>query len=50
MIRRLASVAATGFALFSFMLAAPAFADWLITDQIGRQVHLPDSVNRVVLL
>lgn len=50
MISRLASLAATGFAFLSIMLATPAFADRLITDQIGRQVHVPDSVNRVVIL
>lgn len=43
--------------LLSFMLACasltavtPALADRTVTDQLGRQVTLPDTVNRVVVL
>ncbi|MGE0970256.1 ABC transporter substrate-binding protein [Klebsiella sp. WOUb02] len=34
----------------STLFTASAFADRTITDQIGRQVTLPDRVNRVVVL
>lgn len=34
----------------SLTAAVPAFADRTVTDQLGRQVTLPDSVNRVVVL
>lgn len=34
----------------SLTAAMPAFADRTVTDQLGRQVTLPDSVNRVVVL
>jgi iron complex transport system substrate-binding protein len=50
MITRLSSMAAIGLALLGITFAVPAFADRLITDQIGRQVHVPDTVNRVVIL
>ncbi|MFS8050031.1 ABC transporter substrate-binding protein [Rhizobium sp. BR 314] len=32
------------------LFSAPAWADHVVTDQIGRQVHIPDTVNRVVIL
>ncbi|WP_432700390.1 ABC transporter substrate-binding protein [Kluyvera cryocrescens] len=34
----------------SLTAATPALADRTVTDQLGRQVTLPDSVNRVVVL
>ncbi|SCB30608.1 ABC transporter substrate-binding protein [Rhizobium hainanense] len=34
----------------SLLFSAPAWADRVVTDQIGRQVHIPDAVNRVVIL
>ena len=36
--------------LSSLLFSAPAWADRVVTDQIGRQVHIPDTVNRVVIL
>lgn len=32
------------------LLSLPAWADRIITDQIGKDVHIPDQVNRVVIL
>ncbi|MEO3988507.1 ABC transporter substrate-binding protein [Pseudocitrobacter cyperus] len=34
----------------TFAVASPALADRTLTDQLGRQVTLPDTVNRVVVL
>ncbi|VFS75274.1 Uncharacterised protein [Kluyvera cryocrescens] len=34
----------------SLTAVTPALADRTVTDQLGRQVTLPDSVNRVVVL
>lgn len=34
----------------SLTAAAPAQADRIVTDQLGRQVTVPDTVNRVVVL
>lgn len=34
----------------STLLSASAWADRVITDQIGRTVHIPDAVNRTVIL
>lgn len=34
----------------SLLFSVPAWADRVVTDQIGRQVHIPDTVNRVVIL
>lgn len=34
----------------SLVAAPPALADRTVTDQLGRQVTLPDTVNRVVVL
>ncbi len=34
----------------SLLFSAPAWADRVVTDQIGRQVHIPDAVNRVIVL
>ncbi len=34
----------------ALVLAAPAWADRTVTDQIGRQVTLPDSIERAVIL
>jgi len=50
MIERLASVAKIAITISSLLLSTPAFADHVVTDQIGRQVHIPDAVNRVVIL
>lgn len=36
--------------LGGLFFSAPAWADRVVTDQIGRTVHLPDTVNRVVIL
>jgi len=47
---RIAFIAKIAFAISSLLLSNPAFADRLVTDQIGRQVHIPDAVNRVVIL
>ena len=32
------------------MFSTSAWADRVVTDQIGRQVHIPDVVNRVIIL
>ena len=32
------------------MFSTPVWADRVVTDQIGRQVHIPDVVNRVIIL
>ncbi|NKJ40074.1 hypothetical protein [Rhizobium sp. SG570] len=32
------------------MFSTPAWADRVATDQIDRQVHIPDVVNRVIIL
>ncbi len=50
MISRLAFVAKIAIAISGLLLSAPAWADRLVTDQIGRQVHIPDVVSRVVIL
>lgn len=34
----------------SLAAVTPALADRTVTDQLGRQVTLPDTVNRVVVL
>jgi iron complex transport system substrate-binding protein len=47
---RIAFIAKIAFAISSLLLSTPAFADRLVTDQIGRRVHIPDAVNRVVIL
>ncbi len=36
--------------LAGLTLAVPAWAERIITDQIGREVHLPDVVDRAVIL
>ncbi len=50
MFARLASASTIALALVGLLLAAPAWADRVLTDQIGREVHVPDQVNRVVIL
>ena len=45
---RIAFIAKVAFAISSLLLSTPAFADRLMTDQIGRQVYIP-AVNRVVI-
>lgn len=50
MFARLASASTIALALGGLMLATPAWADRVFTDQIGREVHVPDQVNRVVIL
>ncbi|CAK7260478.1 iron complex transport system substrate-binding protein (plasmid) [Shinella sp. WSC3-e] len=50
MLARLASASKTALAIAGLLLATPAWADRTITDQIGREVHVPDQVNRVVIL
>ena len=32
------------------LMSSSAWADRLVTDQIGRQVHIPDHVDRIVIL
>ena len=32
------------------LLSSSAWADRIVTDQLGKQVHVPDHVNRVVIL
>ncbi|MFS8054089.1 ABC transporter substrate-binding protein [Rhizobium sp. BR 317] len=49
-IGRLTSVAKIVIAIGSLLFSTPAWADRVVTDQIGRQVHIPDTVNRVVIL
>lgn len=48
--RRVYSFSSLALLFLSLLFAAPAWAERLVTDQIGRQVHIPDSVNRVVIL
>lgn len=50
MLARLASASMIALALSALLLATPAWADRVVTDQIGRKVHVPDKVNRVVIL
>ncbi len=50
MIARLAFVAKIAIAISGLLLSAPAWADRLVTDQIGREVDIPDVVSRVVIL
>lgn len=50
MITRLAFLAKIAFSISVLMFSLPALAEQVITDQIGRQVHIPDTVNRVVIL
>ncbi|EJK85399.1 ABC transporter substrate-binding protein [Rhizobium sp. AP16] len=47
---RIAFITKIAFVISSLLLATPALADRVVTDQIGRQVHVPDTVNRVVIL
>lgn len=50
MFARLASASIVALALGGLLLATPAWADRVFTDQIGREVRVPDQVNRVVIL
>jgi iron complex transport system substrate-binding protein len=50
MLTRLASASTITLAIASLLLTTPAWADRVFTDQIGREVHVPDEVNRVVIL
>lgn len=50
MLRRLKSITGLGIILGSILLSAPAWADRMIIDQIGKQVTVPDQINRVVIL
>ncbi len=50
MLARLVSIAKIALAAGGLLFAVPAWADHIVTDQIGRQVHVPDVVNRVVIL
>ena len=50
MLARLFSVPKIAIAVSGLLFAVPAWADHVVTDQIGRQVHLPDTVKRVVIL
>lgn len=50
MLARLATAPKIALAIAGLLFAAPAWADRVVTDQIGRQVHVPDVVNRVVIL
>ncbi len=44
MIERLVSDAKIVITISSLLLSTPAFADHVVTDQIGRRVHIPDAV------
>lgn len=48
--RRIFSFPGIAVLFLSLLFTAPAWAERLVTDQIGRQVHIPDTVNRVVIL
>jgi iron complex transport system substrate-binding protein len=50
MISRFVSFVKIAVAISGLAVAAPAWADRIVTDQIGRQVHIPDTVDRVVIL
>jgi len=50
MFKRLAFASTIALVLGGPMLATPARADRVFIDQIGRQVHVPDQVNRAVIL
>lgn len=50
MFARIASASTVALALGGLLLATPAWADRVFTDQIGREVRVPDQVNRVVIL
>ena len=49
-LRRLFPIVKIAIIISSLLFSLPAWADRLVTDQIGRQVHIPDVVNRVVIL
>ncbi|MGZ9720497.1 ABC transporter substrate-binding protein [Rhizobium miluonense] len=48
--RHLLFIAKISLLFASLLFSAPAWADRIVTDQIGRQVHIPDTVNRIVIL
>lgn len=50
MLARLAATPKIALAIAGLLFATPAWADRVVTDQIGREVHVPDQVNRVVIL
>lgn len=50
MIARLVFFAKIAISISILMFSLPALAGQVITDQIGRQVTIPDTVNRVVIL
>lgn len=50
MVARFEIFAKITFLISCLLLSTPAWADRVVTDQIGRQVHIPDAVNRVVIL
>lgn len=47
---RFTVAASVAVALAGLAIAMPAWAERIVTDQIGREVHLPDIVNRAVIL
>lgn len=49
-LRHLFPIVKISIIISSLLFSLPAWADRLVTDQIGRQVHIPDVVNRVVIL
>jgi iron complex transport system substrate-binding protein len=50
MLARLTNATRIALAIGGILLSSPAWADRVVTDQIGREVHVPDHVNRVVIL
>lgn len=50
MIRRMATAMRAALVLAGLAIAMPAWADRTVTDQIGREVIVPDVVGRVVIL
>lgn len=50
MLARLALVVRIAVAIAGLSLTVPAWAERVVTDQIGREVQLPDRVDRVVIL
>jgi iron complex transport system substrate-binding protein len=49
-VTRIASFARLAALLLPLVISLPAWADRIVTDQIGKQVHIPDVVGRVVIL
>lgn len=48
--RRFTVATSMALSLAGLVIAMPAWAERIVTDQIGRVVHVPDVVNRAVIL